>query len=60
MDDEQHDEVCSIVNSIEKTHKDELEKVFGEGESIREMWKIDSQSTFKMTRKKHACPFMYI
>ena len=27
LDDEQHDEVCGIINSIENTHKDELEKV---------------------------------
>lgn len=53
LDDEQHDEVCGIINSIENTHKDELEKVLGEadkegaGESIREMWKIDSQKAKK-------------
>lgn len=64
--------MCSIVNSIEDTHKDELEKVLGEadkegaGESIREMWKIDSQKAkkhFQNDQKKnseHACPFMYI
>ena len=67
LDDEQHDEVCGIVSSIENTHKDELEKVLAEadsegvGESIREMWKIDSQKAkkhFQDDQKKnseHAC-----
>lgn len=67
LDDEQHDEVCGIVTSIENSHKDELEKVLAEadtevvGESIREMWKIDSQKAkehFQDDQKKnneHAC-----
>ena len=54
LDDEQHDEVCGIINSIENTHKNELENVVlgeadkeGAGESIHEMWKIDSQKAKK-------------
>jgi len=47
LDEEQHDEMCNIVNKIEEVGKDELEKVFAEGEAhgvgaqIREVWVTD-------------------
>ena len=42
--EEQHDEMCTIVNRIEEVGKDELEKVFADGDAhgvgaqIREVW----------------------
>ena len=53
LDDEQHDDVCGIINEIEKSHKEELEKVFteahneGVGESMREIWQVDSENAKK-------------
>ena len=44
LSEEQHDEMCTIVNRIEELGKDELEKVFtdgdahGVGSQIREVW----------------------
>lgn len=45
--EEQHDEMCTIVNRIEEVGKDELEKVFADGDAhgvgaqIREVWMTD-------------------
>ena len=45
--EEQHDEMCTIVNRIEEVGKDELEKVFADGDAhgvgaqIREVWVTD-------------------
>ena len=45
--EEQHDEMCTIVNRIEEVSKDELEKLFANGDAhgvgaqIREVWVTD-------------------
>ena len=47
LSEEQHDEMCTIVNRIEELGKDELEKVFADGDAhgvgsqIREVWVSD-------------------
>ena len=47
--EEQHDEICTIVNRIEEVGKDELQKVFvdgdahGVGAQIREVWVTDTR-----------------
>ena len=45
--DEQHEEMCAIVNTIEEIGKADLEKIFVEGDAhsvgtqIREVWLTD-------------------
>jgi len=47
LNEEQHDEMCTKVNRIEEVGKDELEKVFSEGDAhgvgtqIRDVWVTD-------------------
>jgi len=45
--DEQHDDMCNVMNKIEEVSRDDLEKVFAEGDEhgvgdkIREVWLTD-------------------
>lgn len=45
--DNQHDDMCNVVKTIEEVGEDELEKVFAEGDAhgvgdkIREVWLTD-------------------
>ena len=47
LDDDQHDDLCEIVKKIEQISKDDLEKVFcegdihGVGDKVREIWVTD-------------------
>jgi len=47
--DEQHEEMSTIVNQIEERGKDELEKIFAEGDThgvgvqVREVWITDKR-----------------
>ena len=47
LDDEQHDEMCRVAETIDETGKDELEKLFAEGDAhgvggvLKNIWETD-------------------
>ena len=46
--DEQHEEMCAILNKVEEVDKSESEKIFAKGDShggtqIREVWMMDKR-----------------
>ena len=54
--DEQHEEMCAIMNKVEEVDKAELEKIFAEGDShgvgtqIREVWMTDRRQQLAQFR----------
>ena len=63
LDEEQHDEMCTIVNKIEEVGKNDLEKAFAEGDAhgvgaqIREVWVTDRRQQtdqFKADQAKNS------
>ena len=48
--DEQHDDMCNVMNTIEEVSRDDLEKVFAEGDAhgvgdkVREVWLTDQRN----------------
>ena len=61
LDDEQSDELSSIMSNIEETSADELDKIFKEadgcsaGDSIRAVWELD-RNNFKGGFLKNSTP----
>jgi len=58
--DEQHDDMCNIVNAIEEVSKEDLEKVFAEGDmhgvgdKVREIWLTDRRQQLEQFHEDQA------
>ena len=66
LSEEQHEEMSSVVSRIEEVGKDELEKVFAEGDAhgvgaqIREIWTTDRREQLDQFRQDQARNSMFM